>query len=345
MAVVAVTRPDLDDDEYRGQLWAVPTDGSAPARPLTSGHRDTAPAFSPDGRWLAYLSAEPGGRPQVWVLPTAGGAARRLPTITSVPGAPVWSPDSRRLAYAARVPEQGRYGTVEGVGAGAEPPRLITTLQYRRDAVGFLADRPARSSCWTCPPTSPTTPVPAGAGPGDDGRRRLRRRHLASGRRGTGVRLRAARAGRPRPGARRLRDRARRDRAAAGHRGAGRLRAALLRPGRARRSTSRPCPTWVPTASTSSPGRPCRAGSTRRRCARAAARPRGAPRRGRDAGDGRPPTAASWSGWSAGSGGAAPRALDGAVPETLVDGPFTVRASPPAGGVVVAVGRARPVRG
>jgi dipeptidyl aminopeptidase/acylaminoacyl peptidase len=141
IAVVAVTRPDLDTDEYRSQLWAVPTDGSAPARPLTSGHRDTAPAFSPDGRWLAYLSAEPGGRPQIWVLPTAGGAGRRLTDAHLGAGAPVWSPDSRRLAYTARVPEQGRYGTAEGVVPGAEPPRLITTLQYRRDAVGFLGDR------------------------------------------------------------------------------------------------------------------------------------------------------------------------------------------------------------
>src|SRR3982750_893570 len=78
IAVVAVSRPDLDADEYRGQLWAVPTDGSAAARPLTSGGRDSAPAFSPDGRWLAYLSAAPGCRPQVHVLPTSGGAPRRL---------------------------------------------------------------------------------------------------------------------------------------------------------------------------------------------------------------------------------------------------------------------------
>src|SRR3954469_25076478 len=78
IAVVAVSRPDLEADEYRSQLWAVPTDASAPARPLTSGHRDSAPAFSPDGRWLAYLGAERAGRPQLWVLPTAGGAPRRL---------------------------------------------------------------------------------------------------------------------------------------------------------------------------------------------------------------------------------------------------------------------------
>jgi dipeptidyl aminopeptidase/acylaminoacyl peptidase len=144
MAVVAVTRPDLEADEYRSQLWAVPTDGSAAARPLTSGHLDSAPAFSPDGRWIAYLSAEPAGRPQLWLLPTAGGAARRLTDHHLGAGAPVWSPDSRRLAYVARVPEEGRYGTVDGVAPGAEPPRLITTLKYRLDDVGFLDDRPSQ---------------------------------------------------------------------------------------------------------------------------------------------------------------------------------------------------------
>jgi len=141
MAVVAVARPDLEADEYRSQLWAVPTDGSAPARPVTSGHLDSAPAFSPDGRWLAFLSAERGGRPQVWLLPTAGGEPRRLTDHHLGAGAPVWAPDSRRLAYVGRVPEQGRYGTVDGVGSAAEPPRLITTLQYRLDGTGFVADR------------------------------------------------------------------------------------------------------------------------------------------------------------------------------------------------------------
>src|ERR687889_2088087 len=77
-AVVAVTRLDLGADEYRSQLWTVPTDASAPARPLTHGHADSSPAFSPDGRWLAYLSAEPKGRPQVHLLAVGGGQPRRL---------------------------------------------------------------------------------------------------------------------------------------------------------------------------------------------------------------------------------------------------------------------------
>src|SRR3954454_12972534 len=140
-AVVAVSRLDLDADEYRSRLWTVPTDGSAPARPLTHGHRDSAPVFSPDGRWLAYLSAEPKGRPQLHVLATAGGTARRRTNDRLGAGVPVWSPDSRRLAYTARVPEPGRYGTDEDVSPEAEAPRLITPLKYRADHVGFTADR------------------------------------------------------------------------------------------------------------------------------------------------------------------------------------------------------------
>ena len=133
MAVVAVDRPDLDADGYRGQLWAVPTDGSAPPRPLTSGARDSAPAFSPDGRWLAYLSAAPGEHPQVHLLPTAGGAPRRLTAAPLGAGPPVWSPDSRRLAFPARVP-------LDGVDADA--PRLLTRLPPRPDD-GHPRDRPS----------------------------------------------------------------------------------------------------------------------------------------------------------------------------------------------------------
>ncbi|RZU32262.1 S9 family peptidase [Blastococcus saxobsidens] len=163
IAVVAVGWPDLDADEYRSQLWAVPTDGSAPARPLTSGAHDTDPAFSPDGRWLAYLGTEPGGRPQILVLPAAGGAPRRLTAHHLGAGRPVWSPDSRRLAHVARVPEPGRYGTVEGVDAIAEPPRLITTLTFRRDGVGFLRDRPSQVFVVDLPAdfAGDTTPAPA----------------------------------------------------------------------------------------------------------------------------------------------------------------------------------------
>jgi len=143
-AVVAVRRPDLDADDYRSRLWLVDTTGATPPRPLTEGPRDSAPAWSPDGRWIAFLRAPEDGKPQLHLLPADVGDARPVTTDEQHPlgaGAPRWSPDSTRLAYATRVPEQGRYGTEEGRGPEKEPPRRITTLHFRRDDIGFLLDR------------------------------------------------------------------------------------------------------------------------------------------------------------------------------------------------------------
>jgi len=151
VAVVSVTAPDLATDEERGSLWAVAagggTDGVEPRR-LTRGHRDTAAATSPDGRWVAFLRAEPGGRPQLHLVELAGGEPVALTTDSQLPlgaGAPRWSPDGSALAFAARVPEPGRYGTATGPahlrGPDAEPPRLITAPAHRVDGVGHLTDR------------------------------------------------------------------------------------------------------------------------------------------------------------------------------------------------------------
>ena len=139
-AVVAVTRPDLGDDEYRSELWAVPSGGGTPPRRLTQGPRDAAPRYSPNGHWLSFLRAD-GGPPQLMVIPVAGGEPRKVTDHKLGAGSPVWSPDSTRIAYTARVPEEGRYGTDEDVPAEKEPPRLITTYRYRMDGLGFTIDQ------------------------------------------------------------------------------------------------------------------------------------------------------------------------------------------------------------
>lgn len=139
-AVVAVTRLDLAENEYRSVLWQVATDGSTPPRQLTQGTKDSEPRFSPDGRWLAFLRAGE-GKPQLHVLPTGGGESVNVTDHPLGAGAPVWSPDSTAIAYSARVPEQGRYGTEEKLTPDKEAPRLITELSYRMDGLGFLLDR------------------------------------------------------------------------------------------------------------------------------------------------------------------------------------------------------------
>ncbi|MGI5237089.1 S9 family peptidase [Dactylosporangium sp. CA-139066] len=147
--VVGVSRADLATDAYTSQLWIVPADGGAAPRQFTQGWHDSAPRFSPDGRWVAFLRrVDKSAKPQLWVMPVGGGEARRLTGEPLGVGTPAWSPDSTRLAFSARVPQEARYGTGrtadgEVIGADGEPPRRITQLANRIDGVGFLRDRPA----------------------------------------------------------------------------------------------------------------------------------------------------------------------------------------------------------
>ena len=161
-AVVAVTRPSFAADDYVGQLWRLDLTGGAAPRRLTRGHRDTSPQFSPDGRVLAFLRAAPGGRPQLHVVDAEGGEPAPLTDAKLGVGEFCWAPDSARLAFIARVPEDGRYGTTDGVSAGQEDPRHITINQFQANGVGWIADRRPRLFVVDAPDLDaepPVTPV------------------------------------------------------------------------------------------------------------------------------------------------------------------------------------------
>jgi dipeptidyl aminopeptidase/acylaminoacyl peptidase len=160
-AVVSVVRPDFDADAYVGQLWNVPVDPALRPRRLTRGFRDTAPEFSPDGRVLGFLRAAAGGKPQLHVVEATGGEPVPLTDAPLGVSAFTWAPDSRGVVFSARTPEEGRYGTVDGVSAGAEDARLITDYQYRMNGVGYTADKPLQLFVVAVPDLDEEPPVPA----------------------------------------------------------------------------------------------------------------------------------------------------------------------------------------
>lgn len=143
-AVVSVTRPDFDADSYVGQLWSVPFDPAQTPRRITRGFRDTAPSFSPDGRVLAFLRATADGKPQLHIVEAAGGEPQAITDRKLGVSEFSWAPDSARIVFTSRVPEDGRYGTVDGVGPGSEDARLISTNQYRMNGLGYTQDKVAQ---------------------------------------------------------------------------------------------------------------------------------------------------------------------------------------------------------
>lgn len=130
---------DAGTNEYRSAIWSVPYDGSSAPAQLTPGARqESSPRWSPDGRWLAFLSdegapAKPGSpKPpkRVLVMAAAGGEPRRLTTFADDCSDIVWSPRSDSLMVVVKDAREAE--PVEGA------PKVYDRLRYKSDEAGHL---------------------------------------------------------------------------------------------------------------------------------------------------------------------------------------------------------------
>ena len=84
---------------------------------------DYEPAWSPDGRHLAFISNRTGAL-KLWTMAADGSDPRQLTTGVDEDDAPAWSPDGRRIAY---VSMRGGDAEIFVVNADGTAPRRLTT--------------------------------------------------------------------------------------------------------------------------------------------------------------------------------------------------------------------------
>jgi serine/threonine-protein kinase len=92
LACTKTLDPNTQDD-----IWIVDPNGDEKPKLLCTEYSEYNPTFSPDGRWLAYVSEE-SGQPEIYLreYPDAG---RQWTVPTRGATNPVWSRDGRELYY------------------------------------------------------------------------------------------------------------------------------------------------------------------------------------------------------------------------------------------------------
>lgn len=84
-----------------GKIWLTDTNGSKPRRLTSSPLREYEPIFSPDGKWIAYVSWSDSEGGQLWKALANGGEPVQLSKTAAYYSQPVWSPDSGKIMFVA----------------------------------------------------------------------------------------------------------------------------------------------------------------------------------------------------------------------------------------------------
>ena len=151
----AVETHKLKEDKNEKRVWMISSSGGE-AIPLTAeGVSSSHPRWSPDGKYLAFLSGRGEGKEederkkQIWVLNRQGGEAQQLTVTIQDVDHFAWSPSGDRLVLVLQDPtpdqiEAAKNKDKDKDGEGEKPkprPWVIDRLHFKEDEIGYLDRR------------------------------------------------------------------------------------------------------------------------------------------------------------------------------------------------------------
>ena len=137
-----VARAIKDTDKNDTDVWMVSWDGRQQIQVTSTPEGESSPRWSPDGKYLAFLSARQGAKgAQIWLLNRAGGEASKLTEIKGGVSDYAWSPDSKRFVMVVEDPDPSE-ADKDKDKKDAEPktpkPIVIDRYHFKADVRGYL---------------------------------------------------------------------------------------------------------------------------------------------------------------------------------------------------------------
>jgi dipeptidyl aminopeptidase/acylaminoacyl peptidase len=146
-----VSTSSLKDDEEKTRIWMVATAGGDAVAMTSEDVSSEHPRWSPDGKYLAFLSKRHEGRTYVWLLNRIGGEAQPLLKTAQDVKDFSWSLDGKRIVLVLQDPspedleaaEERTKEETEGKESKdkkpkAQRPWVVDRYQFKEDEIGYL---------------------------------------------------------------------------------------------------------------------------------------------------------------------------------------------------------------
>lgn len=168
LVAYVVTKVDRAQNRRQSAVWMVATEGNRPPWQFTtSPQSSTSPRWSPDGKWLAFLSSRPSDtnpapaagstpasnnapadqpRNQIYLLSLSGGEARRLANLKNGVSTFRWSPDGTRLVVVSRIGPSDSRSDGRAENTDRSDVRHYKSSSYKFNDTGWFDDR--RAHLW-----------------------------------------------------------------------------------------------------------------------------------------------------------------------------------------------------
>ena len=137
---------DKESDKRITHIWMASWTGDSELQLTYGAESESAPQWSPDGKYLSFSSARPGKAKgsQIWVMDRRGGEARQLTNLKDFSILSYdWSPDAKRPLLVLREKEEPEEDEKAGDKPKSPKPIVINRYQFKEDVDGYLTDKRA----------------------------------------------------------------------------------------------------------------------------------------------------------------------------------------------------------
>ena len=129
----SVSSADSAKDSYSTNIWMVSWDGQTNLQLTYSPESESSPKWSPDGKYLAFLSSRQESKTsQVWLLDRRGGEGKRITMYKGGVSDYDWSPDGKKMLLTIK--DEDFTDTAKGK---TPKPMVMERYQFKQDGEGY----------------------------------------------------------------------------------------------------------------------------------------------------------------------------------------------------------------